>query len=444
MQRNRRSASSIPGGGPAERQVARLPALDVAAGAADALDHRLARVRALQRPLQRPASSSPAGRRGRSLPWRAVRAGWRGHEARLPPASRRVELEGPLLSGASWSRHPRSRRGLKECATTRDWGGLSEVHRWLRLPQVTRVADLQQARPGRRPPASDGTGSRRRSGWPCSLGVRNILRQRTSTTRRSCRRTAWHRCRRDGRSSRPPARRTAPTTTCRTRRWGGRARASGATSRSKGARQPRGLDGPEPAHRQPRAHDPPGVPAVEGLNALVAAWLQFMIHDWFGHGHAATGECGRCRWSTTTLGPSIRCPSRRRPPTRPVPTPPTGSRRRSSTPRRTGGTARRCTGRARSTSSRDGRAPTASCGSARTACCRGRVTARRTRPRCPGWWLGLSMLSRLFVAEHNAVCDRLKREYPAWSDEDLFQRARLVNAAVLAKIHTVEWTPAVI
>jgi heme peroxidase len=62
----------------------------------------------------------------------------------------------------------------------------------------------------------------------------------------------------------------------------------------------------------------------------------------------------------------------------------------------------------------------------------------------PGWWLGLGLLLTLFAREHNAICDRLAAEYPGWSDEDLFQRARLINAALLAKIHTVEWTPAII
>jgi hypothetical protein len=46
----------------------------------------------------------------------------------------------------------------------------------------------------------------------------------------------------------------------------------------------------------------------------------------------------------------------------------------------------------------------------------------------------------LFALEHNAICDRLKEEYSAWDDEMLFQHARLINAALLAKIHTVEWT----
>ncbi len=62
----------------------------------------------------------------------------------------------------------------------------------------------------------------------------------------------------------------------------------------------------------------------------------------------------------------------------------------------------------------------------------------------PGWWLGLSLMRTMFTLEHNAICDRLRAEYPTWSDESLFQRARLINAALLAKIHTVDWTPAVI
>ncbi len=39
---------------------------------------------------------------------------------------------------------------------------------------------------------------------------------------------------------------------------------------------------------------------------------------------------------------------------------------------------------------------------------------------------------------------RLKAEYPAWTDDELFDKARLVIAALMAKIHTVEWTPAVV
>jgi hypothetical protein len=60
------------------------------------------------------------------------------------------------------------------------------------------------------------------------------------------------------------------------------------------------------------------------------------------------------------------------------------------------------------------------------------------------WWLGLSMLHLLFVKEHNAICDELRASYPGWDDTRLFNVARLINAAVMAKIHSIEWTPAVL
>lgn len=60
------------------------------------------------------------------------------------------------------------------------------------------------------------------------------------------------------------------------------------------------------------------------------------------------------------------------------------------------------------------------------------------------WWVGLAMLHTLFAREHNAICDHLKAAYPTWDDHRLFNVARLVNAAVMAKIHTVEWTPAIL
>jgi hypothetical protein len=60
------------------------------------------------------------------------------------------------------------------------------------------------------------------------------------------------------------------------------------------------------------------------------------------------------------------------------------------------------------------------------------------------WWIGLSLLHNLFAREHNILCDALKARYPAWNDEELFQRARLINAALIAKIHTIEWTPGIL
>ena len=63
------------------------------------------------------------------------------------------------------------------------------------------------------------------------------------------------------------------------------------------------------------------------------------------------------------------------------------------------------------------------------------------------WWIGLSMLHALFTAEHNAICDALKNQLPKYSDkgdEWLYQKARLINAALIAKIHTLEWTTGIL
>ncbi|XWS44209.1 hypothetical protein CRYUN_Cryun15aG0024600 [Craigia yunnanensis] len=55
-------------------------------------------------------------------------------------------------------------------------------------------------------------------------------------------------------------------------------------------------------------------------------------------------------------------------------------------------------------------------------------------------WAGVSTLQALFIKEHNAVCDALKKEYPDLNDEELYHHARLVTSAVIAKIHTIDWT----
>ena len=59
-------------------------------------------------------------------------------------------------------------------------------------------------------------------------------------------------------------------------------------------------------------------------------------------------------------------------------------------------------------------------------------------------WVGLSLMHGLFALEHNAVCDRLKQRNPGWTDERLFQQSRLVVSALIAKIHTVEWSTSII
>ena len=60
------------------------------------------------------------------------------------------------------------------------------------------------------------------------------------------------------------------------------------------------------------------------------------------------------------------------------------------------------------------------------------------------WWIGLTMLHTLFAREHNSICDRLSQAHPDWDDNRLFNVARLINAGVIAKIHSVEWTPTIL
>jgi hypothetical protein len=58
--------------------------------------------------------------------------------------------------------------------------------------------------------------------------------------------------------------------------------------------------------------------------------------------------------------------------------------------------------------------------------------------------LGLELLHTIFVLEHNSICDALVRAYPKWSSDKLFDTSRLINCALMAKIYTAEWTPAIL
>jgi hypothetical protein len=58
------------------------------------------------------------------------------------------------------------------------------------------------------------------------------------------------------------------------------------------------------------------------------------------------------------------------------------------------------------------------------------------------WWLGVSIMHNLFAREHNAVCDALRSEYPRMKEDRIYHTARLIVSALIAKIHTVEWTTA--
>lgn len=60
------------------------------------------------------------------------------------------------------------------------------------------------------------------------------------------------------------------------------------------------------------------------------------------------------------------------------------------------------------------------------------------------WWIGLELIHSLFAMEHNHIANELRRLHPKMKGEEIFQKARLINAALIAKIHTVEWTPALL
>ncbi|MGB2732389.1 MAG: peroxidase family protein [Saprospiraceae bacterium] len=49
----------------------------------------------------------------------------------------------------------------------------------------------------------------------------------------------------------------------------------------------------------------------------------------------------------------------------------------------------------------------------------------------------------MFTLKHNAICDGLIQHHQGWSDDQLFHTARLINAALMAKIHTIEWNSAI-
>jgi hypothetical protein len=60
------------------------------------------------------------------------------------------------------------------------------------------------------------------------------------------------------------------------------------------------------------------------------------------------------------------------------------------------------------------------------------------------YWAGVGLLHTLFAREHNAVCDALKKAYPSLNDQRLFELGVLTVSALIAKIHTVEWTTCVL
>ena len=61
-------------------------------------------------------------------------------------------------------------------------------------------------------------------------------------------------------------------------------------------------------------------------------------------------------------------------------------------------------------------------------------------------WVGTAAEHLLLARHHNWVCAQLRGRYPdhPWTSDQLYGVARLIVAAIQAKIHTVEWTSAVL
>jgi hypothetical protein len=181
---------------------------------------------------------------------------------------------------------------------------------------------------------------------------------------------------------------------------------------------------------------------AEALNLLAASWIQFMVHDWFVHDRSKTEAIKIPTPADDDFGgASILVP-------RSVPSPaPAGSRRPPSYA---------------NLNSHWWDASQIYGGDAATAAAlrtgiggRLRIEPTGLLPVDPvtglhfsgftsNWWIGLAMLHTLFTLEHNHICDLLAAQHADWSDDKLFAKARLINAALMAKIHTVEWTCAIV
>lgn len=53
---------------------------------------------------------------------------------------------------------------------------------------------------------------------------------------------------------------------------------------------------------------------------------------------------------------------------------------------------------------------------------------------------GLTAITTLWAREHNNIASILQAQNPTWTDEQLFQTARLIVCAEVIKIHSLEWT----
>ena len=182
------------------------------------------------------------------------------------------------------------------------------------------------------------------------------------------------------------------------------------------------------------------------LNVLVAAWLQFMIRDWFSHGKSPQENPWQVpldagdRWPENPMRILRTRPDPTRSPAEDAAAqPPTYANVESQWWDGSQIYGSDAATQARVQTGQDGKLKIGPDGLVPVE-----PNTEKHPADEPGFWAGIGMMHVLFTREHNAICDRLRAEYPSWSDDALFEKARLVNAALLAKIHTVEWTTAIL
>jgi hypothetical protein len=180
--------------------------------------------------------------------------------------------------------------------------------------------------------------------------------------------------------------------------------------------------------------------AASSLNVLAAAWIQFQVHDWFSHEpssetHSIPIPAGDS-WphgSTMQFARTLRdgAPGGTRPP---------AYRNRNShwwDASQLYGNTQTINDTVRTGA--QGKVRVRSSGLLEID-----ANGQEITGSMPNGWFGVSLLHGLFAREHNAVCDELARKEGLTDDDELHHTARLIMAALLAKIHTLEWTTAVL
>jgi hypothetical protein len=182
------------------------------------------------------------------------------------------------------------------------------------------------------------------------------------------------------------------------------------------------------------------------LNLLAASWLQFQIRDWFSHGKSVKDEPWMIPLADNDIWPQ---PDMKVLRTMPDPTRTTADGGQPATHMNTethwwdGSQIYGSTVEFRN-NARSGIDGKIKLGKDHLVHPGAQALVQMQSAALAGWWVGLEMLFTLFTLEHNAICDALKLANPLWDDDEIFEHARLVNAALLAKIHTVEWTTAIL